>query len=148
MRSLRFLIQRGIADDRGDAGLFLAMLLPAFVILAGVAHDLGLKFEAQREAYGVASAAARAGAQQIDEDAAYVGRAVLLPEAGLVAKEFADDHGQFTNVRGERVGDLTVSVVGSGQVKMVFLSAIGIDSLNYVVEAEASLVRLSSEDPK
>lgn len=130
-----------ISSDRGESGVFLAALLPAFILLAGIAHDFGLAFQARRHAHGVALAAARAGAQQIDEETLYFDELPeLRSDSPETAEAFAKTHGSFEHVNA-KLEENRVSVEVEGTVDLIFLPIIGIDSLGYEVRAEASMVR-------
>jgi uncharacterized membrane protein len=65
---------------RGSAVVWVAVTLPLFVSLVGLAIDGGLVFDARRELQSVADGAARAGAMQLDETAyrATAGAEVVL----------------------------------------------------------------------
>jgi hypothetical protein len=54
--------------DRGAAGLFVAVLAPFLIGLAGLVFDGGLALEARQRALDAAEQAARAGANQCDEE--------------------------------------------------------------------------------
>ena len=54
---------------RGSAVVWVAVTLPLFVSLVGLAIDGGVVFDARRELQSVADGAARAGAMQLDETA-------------------------------------------------------------------------------
>jgi hypothetical protein len=56
-----------LADRHGQAILWVAVMLPLFLSVVGLAVDGGLAFSARRDLQNVADAAARAGAMQIDE---------------------------------------------------------------------------------
>lgn len=55
-----------IGARRGQALLWVALLLPVFLSVVGLALDGGIVFAARRQAQNAADAAARAGAQEID----------------------------------------------------------------------------------
>ena len=54
---------------RGSTVVWVAVTLPLFVSLVGLAIDGGVVFDARRELQSVADGAARAGAMQLDETA-------------------------------------------------------------------------------
>lgn len=94
--------QRPHAGDGARSGqtlLWVAIMLPIFLAIIGLALDGGALFAARRQAQNAADAAARAGAQQIDEDryratgeialdngwARYVARQYIAGAGGLEA---------------------------------------------------------------
>lgn len=54
-------------DDAGQAIVWVAVMLPLFLAVVGLAIDGGVVFNARRELQNVADSAARAGAMQIDQ---------------------------------------------------------------------------------
>ena len=56
-------------EDAGQAIVWVAVMLPLFLSIVGLAIDGGIVFSARRELQNVADGAARAGAMQIDERA-------------------------------------------------------------------------------
>lgn len=58
---------RRATDDRGFVAAFTLTILVAFIALVGVVFDGGRWIRAQSNTFGAAAAAARAGAQEIDE---------------------------------------------------------------------------------
>ncbi|HET7489299.1 MAG TPA: hypothetical protein VFJ85_15315 [Acidimicrobiales bacterium] len=76
---------------RGEDGVlsgFVAVVAAALVMVAGMVYDGGHLVAAQAEARELAAAAARAGAQEVDLDAARSGQGPLLdPERATAAAE-------------------------------------------------------------
>jgi Flp pilus assembly protein TadG len=58
---------RSGANQNGQVIVWVAVMLPLFLSVVGLAIDGGLAFNARRDLQHVADAAARAGAMQIDE---------------------------------------------------------------------------------
>jgi Flp pilus assembly protein TadG len=80
-----------MADLRAEDGTiaaFVAVLAVALIAVAGLAYDGGQIVRATAEARDLASAAARAGAQQVASDEVHAGRAHLDP---AVAQQAATD---------------------------------------------------------
>jgi hypothetical protein len=79
-------------------------------LFVGLALDSGRVLRDRSEAFGAAAAAARAGAQQLDERVAIAeGRTVLDPErASQVAHDYLSDRGFTGEV--DVIGDLEVVV--------------------------------------
>ncbi len=57
-------------DERGSVTVFVTIMTVALIFMAGLVVDGGQILNARREAANVAESAARAGAQELDEDAA------------------------------------------------------------------------------
>lgn len=77
-----------MADLRAEDGTiaaFVAVLAIALIAVAGLAYDGGQIVRATAEARDLASAAARAGAQQVASDEVHAGRAHLDPAAAQQA---------------------------------------------------------------
>lgn len=64
---------------RGQAMVYIAMMLPVMLLFVGFAVDVELLFSAQNRIDQAAQAAALAGAAQIDPSASTTGTAVLPP---------------------------------------------------------------------
>ena len=97
------------ADERGSVTPLVAVIAIALVMVAGMAYDGGQIVTAQAAARDVASAAARAGAQEVDLDVLRAtGRPVLDPERALAA---VDAYLAEAGARGtSRVEGATVTV--------------------------------------
>lgn len=59
------------SQERGAADIFMIMLLGLLIAFAGLAYDMGMVFNARREAVNIAGAAARDAANQVDPDGLY-----------------------------------------------------------------------------
>lgn len=127
-----------IADERGGVAPFVAILLPIFVALAGLAHDGGQLFAARRDAVNVAAAAARAGTNDIEESSIYAGNPILAPTALATAQAFANDEGADSAVA-QRIADDEIQVEVEMTVDLVFLGIVGIGSQTVTGTAEARL---------
>jgi nanoRNase/pAp phosphatase (c-di-AMP/oligoRNAs hydrolase) len=66
--------QLGYPDDRGFVAAFTLAVSVALILLVGIVLDSGRYMRAQSDTFGVAAAAARAGAQNIDQTAALAGQ--------------------------------------------------------------------------
>ena len=77
--------ERG-ASERGAADVFMLMLMALLIAFAGLTFDVGMAFNARREATNIATAAARAGANAVSTDALYQdGLAEIDPGLALSA---------------------------------------------------------------
>jgi Flp pilus assembly protein TadG len=85
------------ADEQGQVLIWLLILLPLLLLMAGILIEGGLMFRSYRLAQMTADAAAHAAAQELDT-ARYLrtGRIALTPEAGAVAQRIA-----AANIRGQ-----------------------------------------------
>src|SRR5690606_14633060 len=68
-------------DDRGSATIWMIGVTVAAFLMVGLVLDGGVMLRARSDAFAIAGAAARVGAQQLDSDAAVEGEAVLDPVA-------------------------------------------------------------------
>lgn len=120
--------------DGGGATPFVLVLLPALAGLGGLAYDGGMLFAAKREAYNVAAAAARAGANDIDVPSLYASNPVLSHTAPATAGSFASARGM--NVRGVRlINEREIEITVSTSVSMTIWGVVGVP--DQVVEATA-----------
>lgn len=124
----------------GQVILWVAVMLPLFLSVIGLAVDGGLVFSARRELQNVADSAARAGAMQIDQQAYRdsSGQAVVLDvvAARQVAAEYVSSQGAglATVVRAES-GHVVVQV--GRDVPTSFLRLAGIDRVRVTTTASA-----------
>ena len=131
-------IARDRRSERGAVEPFILILLPAIIGLAGLAYDGGMIFAAKREAYNVASAAARAGANDIDVPSLYAGDPVLAPTAPATASAFASSQGT-TVVSSQLVSDTEVQITVSQRVDMLLLGIAGVGSKTVQATAVAEI---------
>lgn len=73
-------IERTFRAEKAQAIVWVAVMLPLFLSVIGLAIDGGIAFDARRELQNVADGAARAGAMQIDQNVyrASAGASVVL----------------------------------------------------------------------
>ena len=74
-----------LRDERGSVTAMWAILALAMLVLGGLVYDGGQVLTARREANNLARQAARAGAQQVDEDSLRRGAPTLDPMAAEAA---------------------------------------------------------------
>lgn len=127
--------------ERGASELFALILLVAMLAFAGLAYDAGMAFNARRAATNTASAAARAGALEIDENFLYTtGLPVLESSATDVARAHVHAEGlRVLEVDVQNFVQVYVKVEATHQT--TFLQVIGIGSLT--VEGEARVMAQS-----
>jgi Flp pilus assembly protein TadG len=128
--------RRRFRAEDGSISPFILILLPALVGLAGLAYDGGNLFAARREANNVAAAAARAGANDLDEPSIYAGDPRLAPSATTTALSFAFAQGADSASARQVETDL-IQVQVDRRVDMEFLGLFGIGTLTVNGEAQA-----------
>jgi hypothetical protein len=117
--------RRHASDDRGFAAPFTAAVAVALVFLVGVVLDGGRWMRAQSDTFGIAAAAARAGAQEIDEPAALRGELQLDAAAAEQAALAYLDARDLTGV--VHVDGLEVTVTAHTVVDLRLLPAGSVD---------------------
>ena len=127
-----------IADERGGVGPFIMVLLPVFVGFAGLAHDGSELFAARREVTNIAAAAARAGANDVEEASIYAGEPELAPTALQTAQSFAISQGVDFEA-GQFVSDEEIRIEVEDQVELAFLGIFGIGTQTVAASADARL---------
>jgi uncharacterized membrane protein len=87
-------IARLVADQRGQVLAWVAVFLPALLVVLGLVIDGGLAFAARRDLQDVADAAAQAGAMQLDPAVyATTGQVQLDPiQARAAAGDYLSAH--------------------------------------------------------
>ncbi|MEM9133658.1 MAG: pilus assembly protein TadG-related protein [Actinomycetota bacterium] len=135
-RRVRRLAVAARRDERGGTLPFLVILLPAFVGLAGLVHDGGNLFAARRHALDMASAAARAGANDLDEASIYAGDPELAPSAEITAALFANRQGA-TSATAEAHGTDLIEVTVTVDVDLLLLDAFGLGRQTVTAMADA-----------
>ena len=140
----RRLLTRG---SPGQSVLYVAVMLPLFVSLIGLAIDGGIVFNARRELQDVADGAARAAAMQIDR-AHYLDttNVALDPRTSRrVAETYVADYtsrGGQGRLRallltGVEVGERTVVVDVRADVPLAFLRVVGWQNVTVGARAPA-----------
>ncbi len=126
--------------ERGQAIVWVAVMLPLFLSVIGLAIDGGIVFSYRRELQNVADSAARAGAMQIDQqvyrDSA--GETVVLDVAGAqqVAAEYLASQG--AGLSGTIAADQRQVVVQVGRdAPTSFLRLVGINTVHITATAPA-----------
>ena len=132
---------QGRSWQRGQAIVWVAVMLPLFLSVVGLAIDGGIVFDARRELQNVADSAARAGAMQIDQETyrATSGETVVLdqPAARQVADEYAA--GQGVGIATIAVEPQRVVVTVSRDVPTSFLRLVGIATVRVSATAPAEV---------
>ena len=113
-------------DERGTVTAFVACFTIALLLVAGLVIDGGFTLAARRDAFNDANAAARAGAQALDEDALRsTGEVRLVPSR---ARARALEYLAAVGIEGtvDVVGDtVTVHVTTTRQATLLGIAGIG-----------------------
>ncbi len=127
--------------ERGSVSAWLALASFVMIVLVGLVVDLGGQLETQQRARDVATQAARAGGQRLQAAAVIQGRDPSL-EVG-VAKAAARDYLAAAGIRGtvSVSGGTTITVSVHDTYRTVFLSVIGIGSIDATGTASARIAR-------
>lgn len=114
----------------------------ASFLMIGLVLDGGVMLRARSDAFALAGAAARAAAQQLDDDAAVEGTTVLDPVA---AEQAAMDHLAANGVTGTvRVTADRVTVTLTTVARLQLLTAIGGNEATFDATATAEAVKVPS----
>lgn len=121
----------------GQALVWVAVLLPVFLAIVGLALDGGAVFAARRQTQNVADAAARAGAQQIDILRYRATGEVTLdrPMARYVAWQYVEGLGGLDAT--VEAGDRQVTVRVRRDVPLSFLKLVGLSNTSIGATAVA-----------
>ena len=117
--------------QRGAALVWVAVMMPFFLSIAGLAIDSGTMFKERRDMQALADGAARAGAMQIDQTAyrASSGGNVVLDPSAARAAATAYLAGEPDGVTARvNAGPQQVEVQLSRKVPTAFLRIVHIDS--------------------
>lgn len=128
-----------VHPDQGSISAFFAVLVPALLLVIGLAVDGGAKVAATQRANAIADEAARAGGQALDIAAALAGDIRVDPTAAIAA---AQDYLDRSGVAG------TVTVVDGDTLRVTtiltepttFLGLIGITTLTVEGTGTADLI--------
>lgn len=108
--------------DRGDRGSVTVWTISATVacmLILGLVVDGGTMLRARSDAFALAASAARAGAQQLDRDAAVQGRTELDPVAAeQAALAYLAAH-DATGTATVTAGSITVTVTSHATLQML-----------------------------
>ena len=138
---LRRLRSRADAEDEGSATVWMIGVVVCTFLMLALVLDGGVMLRARSNAYSAASAAARAGAEQLDPIAAVDGLAVLDPVAAKrAALDFLTADGLTGSVT--IVGDtVTVNVTSTAHLQLA--SALGADATTFHATASAQAIKVN-----
>ena len=132
-------------SERGGLDVFMLMVLSTLIAFAGFAFDMGMFFNAHREAQGIAAAAARAGADQVQTDALY-SQGLAKIDRGRAASEARTRIPSHAIERRIEVthNDEQILVEVAIQHQPLILSAFGVGTMEATGEA---IARVANEAP-
>lgn len=134
-------IRRG-RGDRGSATVWMIGVTVSAFLLVGLVLDGGTMLRARSDAFSVAGAAARVGAQQLDPDAAVEGLTVLDP---IAAERAVQDYLAASGVTGTaRVIDDTVTVTVTTEAQLQMLRLVGGDTVTFDATATVEAVKVET----
>lgn len=129
-----------LRDDRGSVTAMWAILALSLLVLGGLVYDGGQVLTARREANNLARQAARAGAQQVDEDSLRLGAPTLdAVAAEAAAREFLAK--RDVTPTAVTVLDSTVTVTVELIQPTPLLALVGIDDRTVTSTASARSAR-------
>jgi Flp pilus assembly protein TadG len=128
--------------ERGSATLWMVGIVMATFLLVGLVVDGGAMLRVRSDAFAVAGSAARAGAQELDDDAAVEGHVVLDPDAARTA---ALAHLEQLGFRGSVTvtGD-TVTVTARGTATLQLMRLAGGDTASFEATASATATKVET----
>lgn len=126
-------------NDEGSISIFVAVLLPALLLLAGLVVDGANQLTAYRAAHDTAEQAARAASNSLSVTALRAGDLQVDPDAARrAAQSYLIAAGTAGNVT---VDATTVTVTVTEHTDTSFLGLIGIHHLSATGSASAQLLR-------
>ena len=139
--------RRNWRSDRGTLSLFVVLLTPAVVLLAGLLVDGGIAINARERAADVAQQAARAGANDLNVTALRSGRVELNQDACQIATAFVSQYQGVHAVPGPQPcqmfmsgGQPAIRVYATVTVNSQILGIIGIKTFTESASGQASPV--------
>lgn len=129
-----------LRDERGQVTAMWAILALALLVLGGLVYDGGQILTARRDANNLARQAARAGAQQLDENSVRAGDPMLDPAAAEAAARDYLSRRDVTPTAVTVVGS-TVTVTVSLTQPTPLLALVGIDDRTVTSTASARSAR-------
>ena len=127
---------------RGTALVWVAVMMPLFCAIVGLAIDGGLVFKEQRQLQDTADAAARVGAMQLDQQVYRQSNGATVALDPSQARQVAAQYvaAQAPGVTGQVAADTRQVVVAlHEQVPTGFLRIVGIDNVPIKAVAPARL---------
>ncbi len=126
-------------DDRGSATVWMIGVVVSSMLMIGLVLDGGVMLRSRSDAFSLAAAAARSGAQRLDPDAATQGRPVLDPDR---ARQAALDYLAARDATGTvaiTADTITVTVTTTAHLQM--LSVLGATAVHFNATATVQAVK-------
>lgn len=135
-------LRRRVADDRGSVTVWTISATVACMLILGLVIDGGTMLRARSDAFAVASSAARAGAQQLDRDAAVQGRTALDPIAAeQAALDYLAAHGA-TGTATVTADSITVTVRSHADLQL--LRVAGASATEFTATSTVNAVKVET----
>lgn len=140
MSDARVSTHRSGRDERGSATVWMIGVTASTFSLVALLLDGGAMLRARSDAFAVAGSAARAGAQQLDPDAAVEGLTVLdRVAAERAVRDYLDEAGMTGTAA--VVGD-TVTVTVTSEAELQMLHLVGGDTVSFEATASVEAVKV------
>lgn len=140
MSCRRLVTRGGRHDERGSATVWMIGVTVSAFSLVALLLDGGTMLRARSDAFAVAGSAARAGAQQLEPDAAVEGLTVLDPIAAERAvRDYLDEAGMTGTAT--VVGD-TVTVTVTSEAELQMLQLVGGDTVSFQATASVEAIKV------
>lgn len=140
--SLRHRLTDNRRDDRGSVTVWMIGATVGSILLLALVLNGGILLRARSDAFSLAAAAARAGAQQLDADAAVEGRHLLDPAA---AEQAALAHLTARGATGSvTVTAQSVTVTVSTTAHLQTFALIGGGSASFSATATVDIVKVAN----
>lgn len=131
-----------MSDDRGSVSVWAIGATVASMLLLGLVLDGGTMLRARSDAFSLASAAARAGAQHLDPGAAVEGSTVLDPVAAeQAALDYLTTRGATGTVT---VTAETITVTVATTANLQLLSLAGADTASFSATSTVNVVKVAA----
>lgn len=138
----RITLRDRLSDDRGSVSVWAIGATVASMLLLGLVLDGGTMLRARSDAFSLASAAARAGAQHLDPGAAVEGSTVLDPVA---AEQAALDYLTARGATGTvTVTAETITVTVATTANLQLLSLAGADTASFSATSTVDVVKVAA----
>ena len=135
-------LRQRAANDRGSVTVWTISATVACMLILGLVIDGGTMLRARSDAFALASSAARAGAQQLDRDAAVQGRTALDP---IAAEQAALDYLAAHDATGTATvtGD-SITVTVHSRADLQLLRVAGASATEFTATSTVNAVKVEA----
>lgn len=135
-------LRQRAASDRGSVTVWTISATVACMLILGLVVDGGTMLRARSDAFALASSAARAGAQQLDRDAAVQGLTALDP---IAAEQAALDYLAAHNATGTATvtGD-SITVTVHSHADLQLLRVAGASATEFTATSTVNAVKVEA----